>query len=96
MKNKFPILTLISACDTSPPCRPPHVQHHLSIEALVGVLRRAIQKRKYIRDEKTADKLDLKKEETSRSNSQASDSRPNLPQQSSTGERSFCMYPLVR
>ncbi|XP_052807484.1 dynein axonemal heavy chain 5-like isoform X7 [Mya arenaria] len=68
---------------------PPQIQHHFSIEALVGVLRRAMQKRKYIRDEKTQDKMDMKKEETSRSNSQASDSRPNLPQQSSTGERSF-------
>ncbi|WAR07684.1 DYHG-like protein [Mya arenaria] len=63
---------------------PPQIQHHFSIEALVGVLRRAMQKRKYIRDEKTQDKMDMKKEETSRSNSQASDSRPNLPQQSST------------
>ncbi|XP_053397319.1 dynein axonemal heavy chain 5-like isoform X6 [Mercenaria mercenaria] len=64
---------------------PAQIQHHFSVEALVGVLKKAMMKRKYIRDEKTQDKLDLKgKEETSRSNSQASDSRPVLPQQSST------------
>lgn len=69
------------------PFRPPHVHHHFSIEALIGVLKRAMQKRKYIRDEKTQDKLDTRKEESSRSNSQASDapSRPVLPAQSSTG-----------
>ena len=73
---------------------PPHVQYNFSIESLVGVLKRAMQKRKYIRDEKTQDKLDLRKEESSRSNSQASDapSKPVLPQQSSTGwlELSYC------
>ncbi|KAL4232681.1 hypothetical protein ACF0H5_007369 [Mactra antiquata] len=66
---------------------PSEVQHHFSVEALIGVLKKAMQKRKYIRDEKTQDKLDMRgKEETSRSNSQASDapSRPVLPQQSST------------
>ncbi|XP_060567478.1 dynein axonemal heavy chain 5-like [Ruditapes philippinarum] len=68
---------------------PAEVQHHFSVEALVGVLKKAMLKRKYIRDEKTQDKLDLRgKEETSRSNSQASDSRPVLPQQSSTEPRS--------
>lgn len=68
--------------------RPQQVHHHFSIDSLVGVLRRVTQKRKYIRDEKTQDKLDLRKEESSRSNSQASDapSRPVLPQQSSTGK----------
>ena len=68
--------------------RAPYVQHHFSIETLTGVLRKAAQKRKYIRDEKTQDKLDLRsKDEASRSNSQASDapSKLMIPAQSSTG-----------
>lgn len=74
-------------------CRPAQVQHHFSVEALIGVLRKAMLKRKYIRDEKTQDKLDLRgKEETSRSNSQASDTRPVLPQQSSTGMCYHVLY----
>lgn len=73
--------------------RPPQAQHHFSIETLMGVLRKATQKRKYIRDEKTQDKLDLRsKEEASRSNSQASDAPSKLamlPAQSSTGEGQY-------
>ena len=79
-------------------CRPPQSQHHFSIETLTGVLRKAAQKRKYIREEKTQDKLDVRsKEEASRSNSQASDAPSKLamiPAQSSTGIHccNFCKF----
>ena len=79
-------------------CRPPQSQHHFSIETLTGVLRKAAQKRKYIREEKTQDKLDVRsKEEASRSNSQASDAPSKLamiPAQSSTGiyYLNFCKF----
>ncbi|KAK3577475.1 hypothetical protein CHS0354_032326 [Potamilus streckersoni] len=66
---------------------PNNFHHHFSILAITGALKKASFKRRFMRDEKTQDRLDTKnKEETSRSNSQASDapSKPILPQQSST------------
>lgn len=68
--------------------RPPECHHHFSVATLVGVLKRATQKRKFIRDEKTVDRLDAKDRETSRSDSQASEAPSKIanPQQSVTGE----------
>ncbi|XP_067674368.1 uncharacterized protein [Haliotis asinina] len=57
---------------------PSQFHHHFTISALVGVLKRAMQKRKFIREEKTADRLD-KKDETSRSESQASEATTIRP-----------------
>ena len=58
--------------------RPPQFYHHFTISALVGALRRAAQKRKLIREDKTSDRLD-KKEDASRSNSQASEATTSRP-----------------
>lgn len=68
--------------------RPPECHHHFSVATLVGVLKRATQKRKFIRDEKTVDRLEAKDRETSRSDSQASEAPSKIanPQQSVTGE----------
>ncbi|XP_023932047.1 dynein heavy chain 5, axonemal-like isoform X1 [Lingula anatina] len=57
----------------------PECQHQFSLTALTGVLQRAAQKRKSLKEEKSFDRLD-KKEETqmSRSNSQASVQLPTM------------------
>ncbi|XP_062571168.1 dynein axonemal heavy chain 3-like, partial [Saccostrea cucullata] len=65
---------------------PPECHHHFSVATLVGVLKRATQKRKFIRDEKSVDRLEAKDRETSRSDSQASEAPSKVanPQQSVT------------
>ena len=68
--------------------RPSECHHHFSVATLVGVLKRATQKRKFIRDERTMDRLEAKDRETSRSDSQASEAPSKIAntQQSVTGE----------
>lgn len=67
--------------------RPPECHHHFSVATLVGVLKRATQKRKFIRDERSVDRLEAKDRETSRSDSQASEAPSKIvnPQQSVAG-----------
>lgn len=73
--------------------RPSHYHHHFGIATLIGVLKRASQKRKFIRDEKSQDKGDIKgKDEASRSESQASEAPVKItlnPQQSMNGKLIF-------
>ncbi|XP_041355189.1 dynein gamma chain, flagellar outer arm-like isoform X3 [Gigantopelta aegis] len=57
---------------------PQQFHHHFTISALVGTLKRAAQKRRLIRDDKTSDRQE-KKEDTSRSNSQASEATSSRP-----------------
>ncbi|OWF37572.1 Dynein heavy chain 5, axonemal [Mizuhopecten yessoensis] len=56
-----------------------HFHHLFGIATWTGVLKRALQKRKYVRDEKTQDRIESKtKDETSRSESQASEAPTKL------------------
>ncbi|XP_052708586.1 uncharacterized protein LOC128183562 isoform X10 [Crassostrea angulata] len=73
---------------------PPECHHHFSVATLVGVLKRATQKRKFIRDEKTVDRLEAKDRETSRSDSQASEAPSKIanPQQSVTVQQYFASF----
>ncbi|KAJ8314952.1 hypothetical protein KUTeg_007102 [Tegillarca granosa] len=76
---------------------PSHYHHHFGIATLIGVLKRASQKRKFIRDEKSQDKGDIKgKDEASRSESQASEAPVKItlnPQQSMNAPSSVKMVP---
>ncbi|KAL5009692.1 hypothetical protein ScPMuIL_011997 [Solemya velum] len=71
---------------------PSMTHHHFSITSLTAVLRRAMQKRKLIKEEKSQDRNDSKmKDETSRSESQASDKQLILPSLNSKSSSSLKM-----
>ena len=53
--------------------RPPQTHHLFGISTWSGVLKRAALKKKLVKDDKFSDKMDTRREETSRSESQASD-----------------------
>lgn len=53
--------------------RPPDVHHLFGIATWAGVLKRAAIKKRLVKDDKYQDRVDARREETSRSESQASD-----------------------
>lgn len=55
--------------------RPSEIQHHFSTEALIGALRRAMQKKQKEKEDKMADRN--MKDEASRSESQSSETATN-------------------
>lgn len=77
--------------------RPPEVHHLFGIATWTGVLKKAAMKKRTIKDDKFVDKMDARRDETSRSESQASDNVAQLktgnimnPQTSVTCKYAFC------
>lgn len=68
-----------------PVLRPSQIHHHFTPQALLGALKRASQKRRKDRDDRMADRRDMK-DETSRSESQSSEAPTTRTMQAMNGE----------